>query len=154
MLSHRRDTAALRSGLVWIAVGAGAVLGVVSRIEEVEPAFDAGVSTNFTWLGVAFLVGARAASLDWSALAGAVALTTANAGYYAHVLATDPGRPLDQVAGPVDRWFALGVTGGFVFGAAGALVCSTRLPVRVAAAVPLAALLVAEWIPAVAERLP
>jgi hypothetical protein len=64
------------------------------------------------------------------------------------VVATEPGRPLDTVAGPVERWFALGVTGGFVFGVAGALTRSPSPAVRVAAFLPLVALLVAKRVPA------
>lgn len=136
------------------ALAAGATLGVASRVEEVSTAIDAGISTNFTWLAVAFLAGARAASLPWSGLAGAACLTLANAAYYAWVLVTEPGRPLADVAGPVDRWFALGATGGFVLGAAGAGLRCTARARRAAAAVPLAALLAAQNVPRVAELLP
>lgn len=138
-----------------IALAAGLVLGALSRVEEVHEGFDLGVSTNFTWLGAAFLVGALVvAGVEWSGLAGALALSTANVGYYAWILATEPGRPLDAVAGPVERWFALGVTGGFVLGFAGALVRSDRLAIRSVAALPLAALLVAERVPALSALLP
>jgi hypothetical protein len=34
---------------------------------------------------------------------------------------TEPGRPLASVAGPVEKWFALGVAAGLALGAAGSL---------------------------------
>lgn len=128
---------------------AGVVLGVASRVEEVA-GFDAGVSTNLTWLATAFVAGA----LGRGAAGGAVALTAANAGYYAHVLATEPGRPLASVAGPVERWFALGVAAGVVFGAAGALLRRRSAALRAAAFLPLAAVAVAERVPALSVLLP
>ena len=136
------------------AIAAGVVLGAVSRVEEVAGGFDLGISTNFTWLAVAFLVGAKAGEIAWSGVAGAAALTVANGGYYAWILLTEPGRPLEEVAGPVERWFALGVTGGLVLGAAGALLSSRSRALRAAACLPLAALLVAERVPALAPLLP
>lgn len=137
-----------------IALAAGLVLGVVSRVEEVTAGFDAGISTNLTWLATAFLVGAVAGELARSAVAGAVALTAANAGYYAYVLATEPGRPLASVAGPVERWLALGVSAGIVFGAAGALLRSRSVAPRAAAFLPLLAVVVAERVPALSALLP
>jgi hypothetical protein len=136
------------------AIAAGLALGAASRVEEVTDGFDLGISTNFTWLAVAFGAGALAGELAWSGLAGAAALTAANGGYYAWIALTEPGTPLDAVAGPVDRWFALGVTGGFVFGAAGALLASRSRARRAAACLPLAALLAAERVPALAPLLP
>ena len=112
------------------AIAAGLALGAVSRVEEVTGGFDLGISTNFTWLALAFGAGALAGELAWSGLAGAVALTAANGGYYAWIVLTEQGTPLDAVAGPVERWFALGVTGGFVFGVAGALARLRRSPPR------------------------
>ena len=114
-----------------IAVAAGLVLGVVSRVEEVVDGFDLGVSSNVTWLMTAFFVGALAGTAyEWSALAGAVALTAANTGYYAWIAATEQVTELHAVAGPVESWYALGVTGGCVFGAAGALARLRRFPPR------------------------
>ncbi len=137
-----------------VAIAAGIVLGVLSRVEEVAAGLDLGISTNFTWLAVAFLVGGRLGVPEWSALAGAVALTAANAGYYAWILATEPGTPLDAVAGPVERWFALGATAGLVLGGAGALLASRSRALRATACLPLAALLVAERVPALEALLP
>ena len=139
---------------MWVALAAGVVLGVVSRVEEVTPGFDLGISTNFTWLAVAFLVGTRVGAMDRSGLAGAAALTAANVGYYAWILTTEPGTPLDAVAGPVERWFALGATGGLVLGAAGALLASSSRARRAASCLPLAALLVAERVPPLEALLP
>jgi Family of unknown function (DUF6518) len=110
------------------AIAMGAVLGAVSRVEEVTDGFDLGISSNTTWLLTAFAAGAVVATLEWSALAGALALTVANTSYYAYVLLTEPGRPLHTVAGPVDRWYVLGATGGAVFGIAGALARLRRFP--------------------------
>jgi uncharacterized protein DUF6518 len=137
---------------VRIALAAGLVLGVLSRVEETVEGLDAGISTNLTWLAVAFASGAAARRR--SAVAGAFALTAANAGYYAYVAITEPGRPLAGVAGPVERWFALGIAGGIVFGAAGALIRDERARVRAAGALPIAALLLAEQIPALQAVLP
>jgi hypothetical protein len=94
-----------------IAVVAGAVLGVLSRIEETTDGFSAQISTNTTWLGVAFAVGVAArprASPARAALAGALALTAANAAYYAWIAATEPGTALAGVAGPPVVGLALG----------------------------------------------
>lgn len=114
-----------------IAVAAGLVLGVVSRVEEAVDGFDAGISSNTTWLLTAFAVGALAGTAyEWSGLAGALALTAANTSYYAWVAATEQATELHAVAGPVESWFALGVTGGFVFGVAGALARLRRFPPR------------------------
>ncbi len=137
-----------------IALVAGLVLGVVSRVEETVDGFDLGISSNLGWLATAFAVGALAGAFARGGLAGAAALTAANCGYYAYVLVTEPGRPLDDVAGPVERWFALGVTGGFVFGAAGALLRARAVPLRLAAPLPLGVLGVAERVPALAPLLP
>ena len=107
------------------------MLGIVSRIEEVVDGFDVGISSNVTWLITAFLVGALAGTAyEWSGLAGAVALTAANTSYYAWIAATEPATELHAVAGPVESWYALGVTGGFVFGVAGALARLRRSPPR------------------------
>ncbi len=138
-----------------IALTAGLVLGVLSRVEEVTGGFDLGISSNLTWVATAFGAGALAGARPLrSAVAGALALTVANAGYYAHVVATEPGRPLDSVAGAVEGWFALGVSGGAVFGGAGALLRSRSAALRAAAFLPLVALIVAERIPALAPLLP
>lgn len=128
---------------------AGVVLGVVSRVDEVTVDSDV-ISSNLTWLATAFAVGA----LGPGAAAGVVALTAANAGYYAYVLASEPGRPLASVAGPVERWFALGIAAGVVFGAAGALLRSRSVALRAAAFLPLAAVAVAERVPALSALLP
>ena len=112
-----------------IAIASGLVLGVVSRIEEVVDGFDVGISSNETWLLTAFVVGALAGTAyEWSGLVGAVALTAANTGYYAWIAATEQATELDAVAGPVEAWYALGATGGFVFGVAGALARLRRFP--------------------------
>jgi hypothetical protein len=70
------------------------------------------------------------------------------------VLVTEPGRPLVSVAGPVHEWFVLGVAGGLVFGAAGALLRRDSRAWRAASTAPLAALLAAQHTPALAPLLP
>lgn len=138
-----------------IAIASGLVLGVVSRIEEVAGGFDAGISSNLTWLMTAFAAGALAGSaVDWSGLAGAAALTAANTSYYVWIAATEQATELHAVAGPVAPWFALGVTGGFVFGAAGSLLRARDRRVRLLAWAPLAALLIAGRVPALEALLP
>ena len=84
-----------------IAVVAGAVLGVLSRVEETTDGLSAGVSANATWLGVAFAVGGlgRRASLPRAAGSVALALTAANLAYYSWIGATEPGVELASVAG-------------------------------------------------------
>ncbi len=128
------------------ALVAGLVLGVLSRIEETTGGFSAGISSDGAWLVAAALAGALAASLRRGAVAGALALTAANVGYYLWIAATDPGTPLAAVAGPPGRWFALGVAGGAVFGAAGGGWRTGPPVVRLGAALLLAAVLIADGI--------
>jgi hypothetical protein len=111
-----------------IALASGAVLGVLSRIEETTDGFYLAISSNETWLLTAFVVGALARDVEWAALAGAAALTAANTGYYAWIAITEQATELHAVAGPVVPWYALGVTGGCVFGVAGALARLRRFP--------------------------
>lgn len=123
---------------------AGLALGAVSRFEEVTDGVSAGVSSNGTWLAAAFACGALAGSTGPGAAAGAAVLSAANAGYYAYVIALQPGLALASVAGPPERWFVLGVAGGAVFGAAG-FVWRAGAPVaRVAAALLLGGVLIVD----------
>jgi hypothetical protein len=130
-------------------LAAGLVLGVLSRIEETVDGLSAGVSSDGAWLGAAAVAGVLAASPRRGALAGALALTAANLGYYAWIATAEPGTPLAAVAGPPARWFALGLAGGAVFGAAGGAWRTGPPPVRIAAALLLAGVLVADGITAV-----
>ena len=132
-----------------IAVVAGAVRGVASRLEETT-GFSAGISANATWLGGAFAVGVlQRGAPPWRAVgAGALALTAANVAYYAWIAVFEPGVALAEVAGPPLVWLALGVGGGAVFAAAGWLWAATRGPVRVLASLPLAGVCIAEGITA------
>ena len=91
---------------MWIAIGA--VLGVLSRVEERADGFFLAISTDTTWCAVAFLAGRP--------LRAVAALTAANASYYAYVAVTQPQLPLSAVAGSPLRWFALGVAAGLFFG--------------------------------------
>ena len=84
---------------MWIALGA--LLGVLSLVEERVDGFAAGISTDTTWCALAFACG--------SPRRGVFALTAANAAYYA--AAWDL-----TYAG---RWLTLGVVTGVVFGVLG-----------------------------------
>ena len=90
---------------MWIAVGL--VLGIASRIEERGGGISL-VSTDTVWCAVAFLA-ARP-------LRAVLAITAANAGYYAYVAITQPDVPLAAVAGSPLRWVVLGVATGLFFG--------------------------------------
>ena len=133
-----------------IAVVAGALLGVLSRIEETTDGLSAGVSANATWLGVAFVAGVphRRVSPWRAAVAGALCLTAANLAYYGWIAATQPDLELASVAGSPLTWLALGLGGGAVFGAAGRVWAGTGGLARVLASLPLAGVCVAEGISA------
>ena len=105
-------------GMVVVLV-CGVALGALSRIHEGTSALSV-VSTHPTWLLAAVLAGAFARTLGSGALAGAAALTAANAGYYA-LVAVSEDVPLASVAGSPGRWVVLGVAGGAAFGLAGAV---------------------------------
>ena len=130
------------------AVVAGAVLGVLSRIEETTVGLSLGVSANATWLGVAFAVGVlhRRVAPVRAACAGALTLTAANLAYYAWIALTQPGVELASVAGSPVLWLALGVGGGAVFGGAGRLWAAAAGITRVLASRPLAGVCIAEGI--------
>ena len=133
-----------------IAVVAGALLGVLSRVEETTEGLSFGVSANATWLGVAFAAGVfcRRAPVARAAGTGVLSLTAANLAYYAWIAATQPGLELASVAGSPPTWLALGVGGGAVFGAAGRVWAGADGMVRVLASLPLAGVCVAEGISA------
>jgi hypothetical protein len=134
---------------VWVVVG-GLVFGALSRVEEQVPDFALGISTYGTWVLAAAVAGALGAgALRGGALAGAAGLTAANAGYYGWVLATEPDMPLDGVSGSPVRWLVLGLAAGAVFGAAGRAWRTGRPPVRLAAALLVAAVYIADGISAV-----
>ncbi len=172
-----------------LALLAGLVLGMLSRLEETTSGLSFGVSSNGAWLALPFALGAlaargarradvrpidvpttrrsdagateggdgvrpvdvlsgrrsgaRAAARGGAAL-GAVAATAGNVGYYAWVAATEPGRALASVAGPVEEWLALGLGGGGTFGAAGAVAASAAPPARAVAVLLLAGVLVVD----------
>jgi hypothetical protein len=111
---------------------AGLLLGVLSRVDETE-ALVLPVSDDATWIAAAFAAGAlrpRAA-----VAAGVGTLTAANLAYYAWIAATEPGVPLQSVAGSPWHWLALGALTGAVFGPAGALATRGTAPLRAAAIV-------------------
>lgn len=81
---------------MWIALGA--VLGVLSLVEERVDGFYLAISTDTAWCAIAFFAGRP--------LRAVLVLTAANAAYY--VAAWDV-----TYAG---RWFALGVVTGLFFG--------------------------------------
>ena len=131
-----------------VAVLTGALLGVLSRVEETTAGFSIGLSSNTTWLGTAFALGAlgRRAGPCAAAATGALALTAANVAYYAWISATQPDLALAAVAGPPLAWFALGMSGGAVFGATGRAWRATGGAARILAALPLAGVCIAEGI--------
>lgn len=104
----------------------GLLLGVVSHLEETR-GFDVGINSDGTWIAAAFVAG--------SAGRGALTLTVANAAYYAAGATT-----------PVWWWFALGVAGGALFGAAGVAWRTGRPAIRFAAALALGGVLIADGI--------
>jgi hypothetical protein len=139
---------------VAVVVLAGIALGVLSRIEEVEP-FDLQVSSHPTWLAAAFVAGLIMTSPLRGALAGLGLLTVANGAYYVYVLVTEPGVPLESVAGSPVQWFVLGVGAGGPLGAAGVLCRSgARPPVRLAALALLPIVVAADAIDAFSSILP
>lgn len=129
----------------WVALGAA--LGVLSRVEEVTAGFSAGISSNSAWALAAFAAGATAPRA-WAGAAavGAVALSAANAGYYAWIALTEPGTDLASVAGAPARWLVLGLVGGFVLALAGHLWSTRDGRIRVLASLPLAAAFITEGI--------
>jgi len=132
-----------------VAVVAGAVLGVLSRVEETTPV-SVGISANATWLGVAFVVGVahRRVSPARAAGTGALALTAANVAFYASIAAFEPGVALSSVAGSPAVWLALGLGGGALFAAAGRWWATSAGMTRVLASLPLAGVCITEGVSA------
>ena len=126
----------------------GAMLGVLSRVEETTPGFSIGLSSNATWVALAFAAGAlrRGAGAVRAMCAGVACLTTASTAYYLWVAITEPATALASVAGPPARWYLLGVAAGAVFGATGRLWAASSGARRLAASVPLAAVLIADGV--------
>jgi len=133
-----------------IALVAGALPGVLSRIEETTNGLSLGISANSTWLAVAFGAGmAHRPAPGWhAARAGALALTAANLAYYAWIAMLEPGVPLAAVAGSPLRWLLLGASGGLVFAVAGRLWSRSRGRARVLASLPVAGVSIGDGIPA------
>lgn len=133
-----------------IAIVAGGLLGILSRVEEATSGVSIGVSSDATWLAAAFLVGAaaRGRPAPGAVASGALALTAANVAYYAWIAATEPGTDLAAVAGSPVVWFVLGVSGGGVFGLGGHVWAATRGAPRVVAAALLGGVFIAEGVPA------
>lgn len=128
---------------------AGMLLGVLSRIEERAPGFSLGISSDAAWLTTAFLAGvlSQGSTLLTGAARGAASLTAANSAYYALIASTEPGIRLADVAGPPLVWLSLGGAGGGLMALSGHL-WRTRPAgtARLASAVPLAAVCIAEGI--------
>lgn len=170
-----RGTATARPGVaVGRALLAGVLLGVLSRIEETS-SVSLGISSDATWVAVAFLAGVwvtagagegaggdegggaarsagargRGGAVRRAAACGALALTAANVSYYAWIASTQPSLELADVAGSPLRWIVLGVVGGALFAATGRLWIAARGTTRVLASAPLAGVCIADAIPAV-----
>ena len=136
--------------MIAAALAAGAVLGVLSRIEEVTPGLSAGVSSHSAWVAVAFGAGAVArGGLRSAAVAAVAAMSAGNAGYYAWIAVTEPDTPLAAAAGEPLGWVAAGILTGVVFGPAGRLWAGAGRAGRALASLPLAAVLVHEGADAV-----
>jgi hypothetical protein len=110
---------------VALALGAGAALGVLSRLGDhllPEP-YTWFVDLGGPWLAVAFAVGAAVRSVRWGALAGVLALLAAVASYYgATYLVDEPLTGGRTIPNPnlVAPWVVLALIGGPLFGLAGA----------------------------------
>ena len=74
-------------------VGSGALLSILSRLEERTPGLSAGVSSDATWVAVAFAIGSSRQSARGGAAGGAVTLTAANLRYYGRILTTESTDP-------------------------------------------------------------
>ena len=98
-------------------VAIGALLGILSRVEERTSGVSAGISSSAMWIAAAFAAGATAPDARGGAARGALTLSVANLGYYGLILATESTDPA-AVAGAPSLWLILGLTGGAVFGAA------------------------------------
>ena len=133
-----------------IALVAGALLGVLSRIEETTGGISLSISSNSTWLAVAFVAGMthRRAAAPAGACAGALALTAANLAYYAWIAVLEPGMELAAVAGSPLRWLLLGASGGAIFAVTGRLWARSHGRARMLASLPLAGVCIADGIPA------
>ena len=126
-----------------LLVVAGLVLGVLSRVEELNGA-PAVISTHAGWALAPFVAGALGSSARSGAVRGVVLLTAANAGYYAWSAAAEPGVALESVAGSVPHWFAAGVGAGAVFGALGGLTRVGGVFARVAVPMTVLAVIAAD----------
>ena len=124
-------------------VAIGALLGILSRVEERTSGVSAGISSSAMWIAAAFAAGATAPNARGGAARGALTLSVANLGYYGLILATESTDPA-AVAGAPSLWLILGLTGGAIFGAAGTI-WRTGLPAaRTAAALLCSAVLIAD----------
>jgi Family of unknown function (DUF6518) len=124
-------------------VAIGALLGILSRVEERTPGLSAGVSSDAMWIAAAFAVGATTQDARGGGARGAVTLTAANLGYYGWILATEATDPA-RVVGGSSLWLILGLTGGALFGAAGTIWRTGPPPARTAAALLCSAVLIAD----------
>lgn len=112
--------------MAWMCIAGGALLGWLSRLEEATPGFYLAISTSSAWLAAAFAAGWAGRRPGRAAAFGAVTLCCANAAYY-----------LRGVYGPFERWLALGLVAGAVFGSLGHACRAGRAPWRLLAAAAL-----------------
>lgn len=124
--------------MIGAALAAGAILGVLSRVEEVTPGLSAGVSSDSAWVATAFVVGSRAPESRLAALLATATMCAANGAYYVWIALAERGTPLAVVAGDPWTWVLAGVLTGLVFGVAGRLWRVSAPRGRLAAVVPLA----------------
>ena len=130
--------------MIALALAGGALLGILSRAEEVTPGLSLGLSSDSAWVAAAFAVGARAHGWRGAALLSTGTMCAANGGYYAWIVLTEPGTPLVAAAGDPWAWVVAGVLTGVVFGVAGRLWGVSPPLGRLAAVTPLAMVLAIE----------
>jgi len=102
--------------IVIFALALGCALGILSRLDELNGGSQQ-ISQNATWLAVALLLGACAATLGSGIASAVIGLTTANVAYYLYRLLDDTS--FARVANAAPRWIVIGVLAGLVFGALG-----------------------------------
>ena len=112
----------------------GSALGLVSRLSDLLPTQLKWIANLAApWLAVAFLVGRRASSRSNAIAAGGLALAIAAITHYVTARLFRHGLDANLLRHPVPMWFAVGVVGGGLFGAAGKAATGDSALIRVAA---------------------
>lgn len=117
LFPHPKPSAEIR---LVVAVGSGAVLGVLSRLGDGLPAGLAGLSDiGGPWLVLAFALGALGHRPRRSAALGAASLACAAASYYGYVEFVQGGAAPVHLVSLALFWVMVGLGSGAVFGLAG-----------------------------------